>query len=403
MDKLLDGVKVVDWTQAHHGSATGYMLGDMGADVIKVEDPDGDIGRTWRSILGVSLELPGGRNILFEGANRNKRSITMNLRSDRGKELFRELVDDADVLLTNHRRPVRERLGLDYPSLSDQHPRLIYALATGYGEAGPFADERSFDNVAVAWSGMMHCLGEEGSPPQYMTPGVCDQLGATMLAQGVLGALYYRERTGQGQQVEASLLGAMSNMLAMPFNLFLMTGRLPKRPVRTEVFNPLVGWYRCADDRWIMFSLNRPQEAWPDFCQVVGLGDSVETNPKFDTTRHRAENCAELIAVIDEAIARRPRDEWLAACRDRGLICAPVNRIEDISTDVQMTANHYVVDMDHETLGPIKTVGAPVTYSKAQAEVRRGAPELGQHTEEILLELGYSWDQIEELRTTGII
>ncbi len=211
MSILLEGVRVVDWTQAHHGAATGYMLGDLGADVIKVEDPAGDIARTWRSILGVSLELPGGRNILFEGANRNKRSITLDLKTDRGKEIFLDLLSDADVLLTNHRRPVREALGLDYPSLAANHPRLIYALATGYGEQGPFADERSFDNVAFAWSGMMDCIGEEGSPPQYMTPGACDQLGATLLAQGVLGALYHRERTGgrtAGRGVAVGLHGA---------------------------------------------------------------------------------------------------------------------------------------------------------------------------------------------------
>ena len=403
MSNLLDGIRVVDWTQAHHGAATGYMLGDLGADVVKVEDPAGDIARTWRSILGVSLELPGGRNVLFEGANRNKRSITLDLKSGRGKEIFLELTADADVLLTNHRRPVRESLGLDYPTLAPQHPRLIYALATGYGEQGPFADERSFDNVAFAWSGMMDCIGEEGSPPQYMTPGACDQLGATMLCQGVLGALYHRERTGHGQQVEASLLGAMVHLLAMPFNVSLMAGRTPRRPVRTEVFNPLVGWYRCADDRWIMFSINRPQESWPDFCRVLELGEAVERDTRFDSTRHRAENCAELIAIIDRAIAGKNCEDWLARCRANGLICAPVNRVRDVSDDAQMAANGYIVDIDHETIGPIKSVGVPIVYSEAGGRVDRGAPELGQHTEEVLLERGYTWEQLEELRTLGII
>ena len=198
MPNLLDGIKVIDWTQAHHGAATAYMLADLGADVIKVEDPKGDLARTWRSIMGVDLDLPGGRNILFEGANRGKRSITLNLKTEEGRDIFRRLAGQADVLVTNHRPSVRERLGLDYPSLSQSNPRLIYAVASGYGEKGPFADERSFDNVAFAWSGMMHCIGEEDSPPLYMTPGAADQLGATMLAQGIMGALYWRERNRMG-------------------------------------------------------------------------------------------------------------------------------------------------------------------------------------------------------------
>ncbi len=397
MTNLLDGIKVIDWSQIHHGSATAYMLGDMGADVIKVENPEGDTARNWRSILGVPLELPGGRNILFEGANRNKRSITLNLRSDEGLSLFRQMVSQADVLVTNHRRVVRQSLDLDYQNLSAGNPRLIYGVASGYGEEGPFADERSFDNAVFAWSGMMHCIGEEESPPLYMTPGAVDQLGATMLTQGILGALYWRERTGEGQQVEASLLGALVHLLYMPFNLYLMSGRLPKRPTRANIFNPLVGWYECSDKNWIMFSMNRPQESWSDFCRVVGLGASVEHDPKFNSTKGRAENCRELISIIDKAISAKDRQTWLDECRTSGLICAPVNRIEDMPADPQVAANNYIFDREHETLGTLKTVGFPVKYGRAQQEIRSSAPELGQHTEEILLEIGHTWEDIEAL------
>ena len=323
MPNLLDGIKVIDWTQAHHGAATGYMLGDLGADVIKVEDPQGDIARSWRSIMGVSLELPQGRNILFEGANRNKRSITLNLKAEAGTEIFRQLLADADVLITNHRQGVRERLGLDYQTLSKDYPRLIYAVASGYGESGPSANERSFDNVAFAWSGMMSLIGEEDGPPLYMSPGAGDQLGATMLSQGIIGALYWRERTGEGQQVEASLLGALVHFLAMPFNIYLMSGQLPGKPTRRKIFNPLVGWYPCSDGRWIMFSNNRPQESWHDFCEILGLGEDLENSPKFNSTRARANNCEELIELIDQATLGKPRDEWLKLCRGRGTDLCP--------------------------------------------------------------------------------
>ena len=173
MTNLLDGIRVIDWTQAHHGAATDYMLDDLAAG--------------------------------------------------------------SDVLITNHRAGVRQRLGLAYQDLSPDNPRLIYRVASGYGEEGPFCDERSFDNVAFAWSGMMHLIGEEDGPPQYMTPGAADQSGATMLTQGIISGLYWRERTGEGQQVEASLLGALVNLLALPFDMFLMSGRLPKRPTRTNL------------------------------------------------------------------------------------------------------------------------------------------------------------------------
>ncbi len=403
MTNLLDGIRVIDWTQVHHGAATGYMLGDLGADVIKIEDPDGDIARTWRSIMGVPLDLPGGRNILFEGANRNKRSITLNLKTLEGSSIFRKLAAGADVLITNHRRAVRERLGLDYEAIRQDNPRLIYAVASGYGEEGPSSHERSFDNVAFAWSGMMHLIGEEDSPPQYMAPGVADQLGATMLSQAVIGALYWRERTGEGQRVEASLLGALVHLLAIPFNMHLMGGHLPKRPTRQKVFNPLVGWYPCSDGNWIMFSNNQPQRSWSDFCQVLGLGEAVETDPKFDSTRSRAENCEDLIALVDRATRTKPRAEWLSQFRGRGLICAPVNSVEDAAEDAQIAANGYVFDFEHETLGKTKTIGFPISFSRLDPEVRTGAPELGQHTEEVLLQHDYSWTDIKKLREKGVI
>ena len=237
----------------------------------------------------------------------------------------------------------------------------------------------------------------------YMTPGAADQLGATMLVQGVIGALYWRERTGEGQMVEASLLGALVHMLAIPLNTYLMSGRLPKRPTRGEIFNPLVGWYQCTDGKWIMFSINRPQEAWHDFCRVLDLEEDVETSAKFDSTRARAEHCQELISIIDRAISTKPRDEWLDLFRGRDLICAPVNRLEDVADDEQIRANNYIVDFDHQALGSVKTVGFPVAFGKLEPRVRGGAPELGQHTEEVLLEHGYSWDDIQEFRAQSII
>ena len=213
----------------------------------------------------------------------------------------------------------------------------------------------------------MSLIGEEDGPPLYMSPGAGDQLGATMLSQGIIGALYWRERTGEGQQVEASLLGALVHFLAMPFNIYLMSGQLPGKPTRRKIFNPLVGWYPCSDGRWIMFSNNRPQESWHDFCEILGLGEDLENSPKFNSTRARANNCEELIELIDQATLGKPRDEWLKLCRAGGLICAPVNTVQDIAQDPQIAANGYVFDFDHPALGPTKTIGFPISFSRVAA------------------------------------
>ena len=404
MAGILEGIRVLDWSWWHQGPAVSYILGDMGAQVIKIEDPvQGDAMRGTRRFMGIPVDLPGGRNVLFELANRNKKSIVLNLKHPRGKEAFYRLVEKSDVFINNFRPSVRQRLGLDYPTLARHNPRLVYATASGWGRDGPDNELRSFDTLGVARSGLMFNIGEPGPAPQQMVFGIADQMGATMVAFGILAALFYRERTGVGQEVESSLFGTMVHAQAIAVAASLLLGQDIPRPSRHSQFNPLIGWYQCQDGEWVIFAHNQPQEFWHNFCQALGLGH-LEDDPRFETTKARGDNNKELIALIDQTVARRPRKEWLEIFRQHDLVFSPVQRLSELAKDPQALDNRYIVDLDHPVLGHMQAVGFPVQFSQTPCAVQGPAPEFGQHTEEVLIEVaGYSWEDIASLREAGAI
>jgi len=249
----------------------------------------------------------------------------------------------------------------------------------------------------------MFNLGEPGPAPQQMVFGIADQMGATMTAFGILGALFHRERTGVGQEVESSLFGTMIHAQAIAVAASLLLGRDIPRPARTGQFNPLIGWYQCQDGEWVIFAHNQPQEFWHNFCQALGL-EHLEDDPRVATTKARGENHRELIALIDQAMARRPRGEWLEVFRQHDLVFSPMQRLSELGKDPQALENRYIVDFDHPVLGRIQTVGFPVQFSHSQCSIQGPAPEFGQHTEEVLIEVaGYSWEDIASRREAGAI
>ncbi|MBI4216615.1 MAG: CoA transferase [Chloroflexi bacterium] len=398
----LEGIRVIDWTFFQQGPVASAMLGDLGADVIKLEDPvNGDPGRTLGRVGGQDTGLPGGRNYYFEDKNRNKRGLTLDLKKPHGREVLYKLVKTSDVLVQNLRLGVAEKLGADYQTLCRHNPRLIYAHATGYGREGPDARESSSDYAGIARTGFMTMVGEDGADPPPFSAGICDQIGAIMLAYGVLGALFVRERTGQGQEVDCSLLGAMMQLQANALASHLF-GRAQPRAPRTRARNQLWNHYKCGDGRWLAVSCLQPDRYWSPFCRALGIS-SLEHDPKYADRLARDQNAAELIAIIDPIFLRRPRDEWLRLLKGQDIPCSPVNRLSDLASDPQYVANHYIVDFDHPALGKIKVPGIPVEFSQTPGGIRRPAPEFGEHTEEILLELGYTWDDLAHFRTEGII
>ncbi len=400
----LDGIRVLDWTIWQQGPIATSMLADMGADVIKIEQTGvGDPGRYLFAAGGASGT--GRPNWYFESHNRNKRGITLDLSQLAGREVLFDLVKHADVFVQNFRHGVATRLGVDYAALSTHNPKLIYASATGYGPHGAEAAEPSFDHLGLARSGIMNAAGEPDMPPLGIAGGIADQMGGVMLAWGIVNALIARERHGVGQEVNGSHLGSMLFLQGLSVSMKLLAGVAFPRSFRARAANPLWNHYRCADGKWIAFAMLQSDRYWPDFARLIGRPE-LAADDRFEDLAARAKNSAECVAIIDAAIATKTRDEWLRALRaDAGdYIYTIVNSVDDLPDDPQVLANKYVVDFDHRQHGPTKVVGIPVELTRTPGSVRMAAPELGQHTEEILMDLlGYDWDKIGVLREKKVL
>jgi crotonobetainyl-CoA:carnitine CoA-transferase CaiB-like acyl-CoA transferase len=403
MPRPLDGIRVIDWTIWQQGPVATAMLGDLGADVIKIEERvGGDPGRGVARMAG--LDLSERPNFYFEANNRNKRGITLDLKRPEALAIVYGLAAKSDVFVQNFRQGVADRLGLGYQTLARHNPRLIYASATGYGPRGPESGDPSFDYLGLARSGIMQAAGEPGMPPLAIAGGVADQMGAIMLAYGVLAALIARDRFGVGQHVDASHLGSMAWLQGLSLAARLMMGfAIPRQP-RASAVNPLWNHYRCADGRWIALGMLQPDRQWAALCRALGIPEAAD-DPRFKTMPDRAAHATDVVALLDRVFATRPFEEWSAILRSGGdFIFTVVNSVDDLPDDPQVRANGYVTEFEHPTYGPTKVVGLPVGLSATPGSIERPAPEFGQHTEEVLREvLGYSWEDIGRLRDAEVI
>jgi len=399
----LDGIRVIDWTIWQQGPVASLMLGDLGADVIKIEERvGGDPGRGVLKAQG--LDLRDRPNFYFEANNRNKRSLTVDLKKPAGVAIVQRLAERADVFVQNFRKGVAARLGLDAATLRAQNPRLVYASASGYGPEGPESGAPSFDYLGLARSGIMYSCGEPDDEPLAIAGGIADQMGAIMLAYGIVTALLARERTGRGQEVDASHLGSMAWLQGLGLSARLMLGRaLPRQPRRFAT-NPLWNHYRCGDGLWLALSMLQPDRYWERFCAVLEIPEAA-ADARFKSMLDRMMNAGECIALLDEVFARRPRAEWLRRLAEGGdFIYSIINAVDDLPDDPQMQANGYVTAFEHPAFGPTQVVGLPVRLSDTPGSIRLPAPEFGQHTEAILTEvLGYSWEEIGRLREAEVI
>lgn len=397
----LDGVRVVEITMFQQGPVAGMRLGDLGADVIKVEPKTGDPARGMMRIIGTMTGLKG-RNYYFENNNRNKRSIVLDLRAEKGMEIFLKLIDTADVFLTNMSIEAPIKMGIGPDILLKRNPRLIYAQASGWGRKGPEANELSFDYTGIARSGLMMSCGERGSPPAQILPGMGDELGGLICAWAVTAALYAREKTGKGQLIDTSLMGSLIAMMGLIMAAPAILGQEFPREIRAEAGNPLWNHYRCKDDKWIAIAHLQPDRYWPNVCRALGITE-LENDPRFNSIENRGKNAKELIAIMDEKFASKTRAEWMEILRREGCIFTPVQSPIEVSNDSQALANNYFIYVDHPVWERTKVVGFPWDFSETPASWRREAPEFGQHTEEILLELGYTWDDIGKLKAKEVI
>ena len=397
----LDGLRVIDWTMWQFGPVSTMMLADMGAEVIKVESLDGDHGRQFGRLGGIVSDLPQGINAYFEGMNRQKLGIALDLKSADGVEVMYKLVAKSDIFVENFRKGVAENLGLSYQDLTRYNEDIIYASASGYGPEGPDSGKPAFALTAEARAGALWWFGPDDDTPYQLD--IADQIAGTMLSYGIIGAVLARERFGFGQRVDISHLGSMIWARGMQNGISFLTGKEFERFDRKSVGQILWNYYRCSDGEWIAFSMGQDRY-WAPFCRVLGRMDLVEDS-RFSTMDARYENRVELVELLDEVFASKSSEEWVRILTGNDeVIWERVQRTLDLPSDPQVVANSYVVDFDHPVLGPTKWTQTPVTYSKTPLSTRKMAPAHGENTEEILIDLlGYTWDDLVALKDKGVI
>ena len=384
----LEGIRVVDLSIGQMGPGAAALLADMGAEVIKIESRRGDPGR------GVELQ-PNGVSAFFLTHNRGKKSVTINLRHPEGKEVVYRLADKSDVFVQSWTPGVVERLALDYEAIRQRSPSVIYASATGFGPRGPRAHLPAMDMVAQGVGGLMAAnAGADADEPIPVGPTIADQTGAFLLACGILLALFHRQRTGRGQKVDVSLLGGLISLQGWHIAHHLLTGKMALMSSQRTGRSPLFTYYR-ARDGWFTIAIIDPRQ-WPSLCRIVGLPE-LESDARFAETQTRNEHAAEFIAILDERFAQRPREEWLRLLEAAEIPCGPVQGYDELARDEQVQANGYIMELNDPRLGEVRVPGPAVELSDTPGRVR-SAPDLGQHTEEVLEWLGYSWEEIQRLR-----
>jgi crotonobetainyl-CoA:carnitine CoA-transferase CaiB-like acyl-CoA transferase len=398
----LEGIRVLDLTVWFQGPVAGQHLADFGAEVIHVERTQGgDLGRGVRTIKAVPV---GDWNQYFLVINRNKKSLAVDLNKPSGREIMTRLVETSDVFLTNVGEDNLAKWELTYERLREVNPRLVYALCSGYGQYGGVS-KPSFDMTVQALTGIMSRLGEPGQPPIYLGMGSGDAIGGLFAALGIMLALWHRRSSGRGQLINASLYGAQLFLAAPTLQAFLAAGdqSYARQQSRTAAANPLWNTYPTVD-RWVYLCLANTDDNWSKLCASID-GAELAQDPRFASAALRREHAQELIALLDARLQQGGASEWLERCRACGITASVIGNLAELAEDPQAWANDYFVKTHcEEVQREVVVRGLPVGLSKTPGSVRSLGPELGQHTEEILVEtLGYTWEQIGELKEQGAI
>jgi crotonobetainyl-CoA:carnitine CoA-transferase CaiB-like acyl-CoA transferase len=382
------------------GPAAAAVLSDWGAEVIKIENPAGGDPVRALMALGIPFELPVNPSLELD--NRNKRSVTVNIQTPEGGAVVRRLLRDADVFVSNLRAAALKRAGLSYEDLRSEHPRLIYAGISGYGTRGPEKDRAAFDYAAFwARAGAMASLGEPQGPPPSQRPAMGDHPAGLALAGAVAAALFHRERSGEGQEVHLSLFHAGMWMMATDIQTCLVTGLAPS-PTGRAVPNPLWNHYRAKDGKWFHLVMLQADRYWPAFCAAIGRPDLL-ADERYANVITRAPHAPELIALFDAIFATKTCDEWGAEFDRHDLVWGPVQSIADVVQDPQAKAIDAFATVSHRSGDEIRVVRSPIEFGATPASIRHAAPELGEHTEAVLLEHGYTWEDIAALKDKGAI
>jgi crotonobetainyl-CoA:carnitine CoA-transferase CaiB-like acyl-CoA transferase len=395
--QVLNDIIIIDLTQALAGPYCTMLLGDMGAAVIKIEQPGtGDQSRSW------GPPFVEGESTYFLSVNRNKKSLTLNLKSDEGREIMHRLIARADVFITNlPRQSSRRNTGVDSETLLNLNPRLVYVSITGYGTTGPYAERSGYDLIAQGESGLMSVTGDpDGEPMRYPIP-LADMTTGMYAALGVVGALLARQRTGRGQVLDLSLLESQSAWLAILASAYLNAGTEPQRMGNTH---PNIVPYQVfrAKDKYIIVAVGT-QRLWEHFCEVLGITGTVMNDPRFATNTERLANRGELIELLQKILRQREADHWLEAFRAAQIPSGPINSVPETLAHPQLRERGFAVELEHPLAGLVKSLANPVQYSDTPVAYRLPPPILGEHNAAILGELGFTSGEIATLAERGVI
>jgi len=373
----LTGIKVLDMTRVVSGPFCTMLLADFGADVIKIEAPEGDPSR----VTGIIGE---GENPYFVNLNRNKRSITANLKTPEGKEIIRRLVKRSDVLVENFRPGVMDRLELGYEELKKINPGLIYGAITGFGKTGPYKDRPAFDFIAQAMSGFMSLNGTEEMEPIRVGIPISDTIAGLYAAFGILAALRDREKTGHGYEVQTAMVDSLMSMFTFASGAFFSTGNLPPRNGNDHMVVSPYGLYDASDGPIAIAPST--EKTWLSLCKVLDL-EYLITDPLFDTNEKRRENRTEINKIVGARIVTRSRSEWIEILNREGVPCGPIYNLKEAFSDTQVQHQQMVLESNQPS-GKIKMPGFPVKIYGVPARLRLPSPQIGEHTNEVLKELG---------------
>ena len=391
----LDGVRVIDLSRVLAGPLCGAMLGDMGADVIKIEDiHGGDESRTW-------APQKHGESASYIVNNRNKRAIALDLKAPEGATILRELTRGADVLIENFRTGTMEEFGLGYASLAADNPALIYCAVSAFGRTGPRAQEAGYEALMQAFSGIMSITGEPDGAPVRCGVSVLDIMTGTLCGFGIVNALLQRQKTGLGQRVDGSLFDTALGLLNFQAQNYLLTGTIPQ--ALGSAHPSLVPYknFRCRDGQWAFIAAGNDR-LWQRLAGALNLAE-LANDPRFINNVARVNNRNELEAILAQAIAKFDRDQLLRQLEQANVPASPVNTVDQVLSDPQMASRPVLKKMAHPALGAIDVVGMPLGFSRMEPRLRRHSPQHGEQTDEVLVELGYTREQIDDLRARKIV